>query len=202
MARPVGADRERTRQKILDAACDHLVDVGIIDFSTRKVAKHAGVSVSVVFHYFPTRRDLVNACIDTVYHHLESNGVTFRDSFHAASDPKELIRNTVRDGLRFAQTNRKFLRALIILAMTDGITHREKSTQTFLTAVASHVAKTVDIAPHEARLRVQSLIYLVARYAANATPQLESLTETPDTDAQQIRVETHLTDLAVSLLTA
>ncbi|WP_162526064.1 MULTISPECIES: TetR/AcrR family transcriptional regulator [unclassified Mycobacteroides] len=51
--------REATRQALLDAAIECLVEEGYAALTTRKVAARAGVSQGAQQHYFPGRVDLV-----------------------------------------------------------------------------------------------------------------------------------------------
>lgn len=63
--RRTNADRTAvTRQKLLDATVDALVDLGWAGTSTTEVARRAGVSRGAQVHHFPTKDELVLAAVE------------------------------------------------------------------------------------------------------------------------------------------
>ncbi len=61
-ASPLRADQaSQTRERILEAFTEQLVDGGLKDFSIARVARRAGVSSRTVYHHFPNRADLIDA---------------------------------------------------------------------------------------------------------------------------------------------
>lgn len=58
-ARPLRADAERNRRKIIDAARELFAERGLV--SLDEVAERAGVGVGTVYRRFPSRDDLVDA---------------------------------------------------------------------------------------------------------------------------------------------
>lgn len=58
--------RESTRQAILDASVECLVDEGYGGLSTRKVASRAGVSAATQRFYFPDRASFVEAAFEAL----------------------------------------------------------------------------------------------------------------------------------------
>lgn len=64
-SRPTQAQRSaRTRQRLLDATIDSLVDHGYAGTSTQGVARRAGVSRGAQLHQFPTKVSLVVAAVE------------------------------------------------------------------------------------------------------------------------------------------
>jgi AcrR family transcriptional regulator len=59
-SRPMRADAQRNRARILDAA-DAVFAEGGPDASTEEVARRAGVAIGTVFRHFPTKADLLRA---------------------------------------------------------------------------------------------------------------------------------------------
>lgn len=51
--------RAATRQALLDAAVDILIEDGYAHLTTRRVAERAGVAQSTQMHYFPTREEFL-----------------------------------------------------------------------------------------------------------------------------------------------
>jgi AcrR family transcriptional regulator len=58
--RPLRADAERNRARVVDAAREVFAEQGL-DASTNEIARRAGVGVATLFRRFPTRDDLVAA---------------------------------------------------------------------------------------------------------------------------------------------
>src|ERR1700744_5003755 len=62
-ARPLRADAERNRAKILEAAADVFADAGL-DATLHDVAARAGVGVGTVYRRFPHKEALLGALFD------------------------------------------------------------------------------------------------------------------------------------------
>ena len=58
--RPLRADAERNRRRILDAAAELFTERGL-DVTLNDVARHAGVGVGTVYRRFPDKDDLIDA---------------------------------------------------------------------------------------------------------------------------------------------
>lgn len=58
----------RTRQRLIDAAIDCLVEGGYSGLTTQQVAERTGVSRGAMHHHFATRIDMVTAVIDHVFY--------------------------------------------------------------------------------------------------------------------------------------
>ncbi|MGJ8610210.1 MAG: TetR/AcrR family transcriptional regulator [Octadecabacter sp.] len=56
----------RRAQEIVSAAAEHFSEVGFAG-STREIAKRAGVTQPLLYRYFPTKNDLIEAVYRTVY---------------------------------------------------------------------------------------------------------------------------------------
>ncbi len=61
---------EQTRERIVEALFEQVLDTQRNDFSIADVAKRAGVSERTVYRYFPTREDLVGA-VDERFNDIE-----------------------------------------------------------------------------------------------------------------------------------
>jgi AcrR family transcriptional regulator len=64
--------REATQSALLDATIDCLVESGWAGTTTRVVAERARVSQGAQQHYYPTKRDLVQAAIERLIEQLAS----------------------------------------------------------------------------------------------------------------------------------
>ena len=70
MSRPIHADAEATRGRILTAARKLFSERGIGSTSMRMIAKEAGVSAAMVHHYFGSKVDLYQASVEGMYQEL------------------------------------------------------------------------------------------------------------------------------------
>lgn len=64
--RPLRADAERNRRRILDAAAELIADRGLA-VSMDEIADRAGVGVGTVYRRFPEREDLVDALFEAKF---------------------------------------------------------------------------------------------------------------------------------------
>lgn len=82
---------------ILEAAEQLLIDSGYHNFSMRKVAKEAGVSVGNLQYYFPSKDKLFEALLD----HVIQNYLDTFERFRGKYDPKEqfikIIKAVIKD---------------------------------------------------------------------------------------------------------
>jgi AcrR family transcriptional regulator len=66
-ASPLRAEQaNQTRERILEAFAEQVVDGGLADFSIERVAARAGVSPRTVYHHYPRRDDLLDAINDWI----------------------------------------------------------------------------------------------------------------------------------------
>lgn len=61
LGRPVGANGERTRQRIIVAAMRCVAERGSARASIREIAKAADMTSASLYHYFPNKSELLNA---------------------------------------------------------------------------------------------------------------------------------------------
>lgn len=75
--------RDETRQALLDAAVESLVETGFSGTTTLEVQKRAGVSRGALLHHFPSKAELLAA---TIVHLAELRGRQLRDLEHGLPD--------------------------------------------------------------------------------------------------------------------
>lgn len=61
LGRPVGADSEQTRRRIITAAMRCVAEVGYSQATIREIARAAGMTSGSLYHYFPTKSALLTA---------------------------------------------------------------------------------------------------------------------------------------------
>jgi AcrR family transcriptional regulator len=66
VGRPVGADGEQTRVRIIGAAMRCVAEVGYPRATIREIARAAGMTSGSLYHYFPTKSALLNATVSEI----------------------------------------------------------------------------------------------------------------------------------------
>ncbi len=66
LGRPVGANGEETRRRILTAAMRCVAEVGYSQASIREIAKAAEMTSASLYHYFPTKAELLQATVAAI----------------------------------------------------------------------------------------------------------------------------------------
>jgi AcrR family transcriptional regulator len=66
LGRPVGANSEETRRRILEATMRCVADVGYSRTTIREIAREAKMTSGSLYHYFPNKAELVKATFDEV----------------------------------------------------------------------------------------------------------------------------------------
>lgn len=59
IGRPMGADGERTRQRIKSAAMNHIAEVGYANATMKAIAQEADLTSAAIYHYFKSKESLV-----------------------------------------------------------------------------------------------------------------------------------------------
>ena len=205
MARPKGASKARTKKKILAAAQAHLEDVGPIAFSTRAVAREAGVSVAIVHHYYANRAGLLAAAIDETYARITALADRFRGTIRGGALDSPFWRTAAQIGFDFACANRAIIRALVTQAVNEGSLDaaRQRSHEVpFMRSAGDALAAANGITPLQARLRLRSLVFLTARFAVASAKDLELHTGAADPAEQRALIIDHLHQTAVGYFPA
>lgn len=66
LGRPVGADGEQTRRRIITAAMRCVAEKGYSRASIREIAREAQMTSGSLYHYFPNKSDLLTATIGEI----------------------------------------------------------------------------------------------------------------------------------------
>jgi AcrR family transcriptional regulator len=211
MARPVAADAEATRRRILDTARHLFSSQGNAETSMRQIAKGAGVSLATVHHYFGSKAELFQSAIDAMYVEL----ATLRDELApvilgGADDLEGALRETIRRTYAFVCKHRDEVRLLMRTVIGTGKSDSERREAFLLPLLDQGAAILHQLtgAPLETcRMTLLSLNHLVIRYALTDEEELVEVVGVPrrgklatQVDAANGRVETHLVDVARSQL--
>lgn len=66
LGRPVGADSQQTRRRIITAAMRCVAEVGYSQATIREIALAAGMTSGSLYHYFPTKSELLTATSEEI----------------------------------------------------------------------------------------------------------------------------------------
>jgi AcrR family transcriptional regulator len=198
------SDGAATRARILKVAHRRLADHGATTLTIRNVARDAGVAPSVVHHYFATKPALLDACIELAYAELRMLAKQFLEWVAEAGtgDLSAIVERGTRIGIRYARQHRETLRVLMRTVVDDGgldPERRRSLLSPFLSAMTGFLAIRLGVTEAEVRMRVQTLVVAVARYALTDEAGLADIAGVPLGTAEQAS-EDHLAALAVLLL--
>lgn len=202
MARPKDADPKETRRRILQCACDLLSDT-TETFSLRAVARKAEVSVGTLQYHFADKRVLMDACIDTVYETFSQLVPTFISELGVTTDANELISKAVRFGFAYSRKNRPFIRVLEASIVENGgldLARHSATQQPFIENVSRLLATSSELSSQEIRLRMNSLVLLIGRYAILEESAMAALFTPEEGKTILGTVEEHLVSMALCLL--
>ncbi len=107
-ARPLRADAERNRARILAAAAEVFADRGL-DVSLDDIAAHAGVGVGTVYRRFPDK----DALIEALFEDKIDRAVALADTALEIEDPWEGFTTFMRGMCRMQAEDRGFKDALL-----------------------------------------------------------------------------------------
>jgi AcrR family transcriptional regulator len=202
MARPIAADAAATRRRILDAALAAFADRGAHGASIRTIAGAAGVSLAMVHHYFGDKDGLYEACIEAMYVELATLRVELVDALRRRN-PDTLVDRAVRTAFRFARERQIQVRLLLRQVVEAGElapARREQVQLPFLREASELLGAALERDPQALRLPLQSLVFLISRFAASTQAELEALTGRRSIEAVR-EVENHLVATARTFLT-
>jgi len=212
MARPVNADAQATQLRILSTAYDLFASRGIDGASIRDIAKGAGVSLAMVHHYFGSKQGLYEACIGAMLKELGGLRAELEQDLAKGELPAPaIVAEAVRTGFRYARTHRTAVRLLQRSLVDTGELDakvREDNMLPFLDTISEILGGLVDRPARAMRLPVQSVIFLIVRFAITSERELTSLAgdvaklakPRKDATAPIVAIEDHLVDAAVRLL--
>jgi AcrR family transcriptional regulator len=174
----------------------------------REIASQAGVSLAMVHHYFGNKDGLYAACVDSMYEELDAmrahvtaeiaqSGVG-GDAGGPRTTVEAIVERTVRSGFRFAREHQPAMRLLLRSVVEAGELDAERRHrfQMPVLAQASELLAAANGRPaHELRLAVQSVVFLLARYAIGTADDLARIAGT-EREHACAAVEDHLVAVA------
>lgn len=205
MSRPVDADPQVTRQRILDAAVALLGSEGAT-LTTREVARRAQVSASTVHLHFGNNRGLLDACIDTIYYDGWREMASELQGLIASGERTEVIvERAVRTGFRYMRGHRHAARALERLVAEEGGLDRPRrvlAEEPVLAVAANVLGPRLSLSAREVRLRGKSIAIMVGRYSLMSDETARALAQVGAEQDPFAILEDHLAETAVRVLCA
>jgi AcrR family transcriptional regulator len=102
----VGADGDKTRERILAAALDTFARRGLLGTSVRDIAQRARIRVSTLYHYFPSKEALYAEVQGQVHARVRALVV---EALGRSGDLRQATREVVGDIFDFFLAHRAFL---------------------------------------------------------------------------------------------
>jgi AcrR family transcriptional regulator len=189
---------------MLDEAVKLFSERGLVGTSVRDVAGASGVSLAMVHHYFGSKDELYDACIAATYEELAAMKGELARELATKGPLDELFARAVVAGYRFAREHRTAVRLLVRAAVSEGELN-PRGRRLLLEAldlVSTAVGERVGRPASALRLPLQSVVFLVARYAAQADAEAAAVVGLPAREKRKTQdaVEAHLVDVARSLV--
>ena len=175
MARPLKADSEATRERIRNAAAGLFARFGVDGVSVREIARGAGVSVAMISHHFGGKGPLYRACLDAMYDELALAAPDALAVFEDDAHPTALVERTLRLGFRHARAHRAAIRLVMRHVLDSGEIdpeRRETLLLPFVESASSVLAVATGRSQRSLRFALQSVFFLVSRYAVASDREL------------------------------
>ena len=162
---------EERRAQLLEIAIDVFADRGLGAARHAEIAERAGVAVSTVFVYFPTREALVDAVLDEVAEFF----LQAAERLHGQEkDCVEILRDVARAFLNFVRTHRS--QAIVWLewgaAVREDVWPRYRA---FTEAIVTITQRTLDRCQREGCVPANSDTESLARLFASSSQSIARL---------------------------
>lgn len=108
--------RQQTREQIIDAAFELFANEGYSKTSISAVAKKAGISKGLIYHYFNSKQSILEAIFDQLVA-MGDQMMNFPDEF----GPAEKIRQTLEQTFEFIEKETGMGRLMISLALQPDV---------------------------------------------------------------------------------
>jgi AcrR family transcriptional regulator len=161
-ARPLRADAQRNRARLLEAADEAFSERGT-EASLDDIARRAGVGIGTLYRHFPTREDLVEALIRNHSQRL----IAHAGELLAADDPSDALRTWFRELLHYSATYRGLATSFVEATCADrgrlanACQEQTAAGAALLARAQEHGAVRADVTPDEV-IDLVSAITLVA----------------------------------------
>lgn len=168
MARPVNADPQQTKERILAAAIECFGNGGLRGTPLKNIAADAKVTIATIHHYFGGKLGLFEAALEQGYEELSGLGAAIGlAASEVGGSNEERIDALARRALSFARGRQKASRFL-----HRAMLYEDEAKERALLAQEQYVATTsmalsliIDRSVEELRVPVLGLMFLMTRIA-------------------------------------
>ncbi|MEM9694300.1 MAG: TetR/AcrR family transcriptional regulator [Myxococcota bacterium] len=187
MARPVNANPEATRQRILHAATGLFAELGFEGTSVRQIATGANVSLGMIRHYFGSKEGLYDSVVRDAWGIYAKLLAGAQVGMTRGDDPLQIVKQVLRTAYRYAVQNRELCR-LMLWSEFDQSRQQEKTDShlktiiPFLHRIAAGLAPALGLRHAHVAMTIRSLIILVNRYGTLDVIELRAIVGLPATD--------------------
>ena len=195
MARKANRNAQATKDNILLNAQFLFSERGLDGVSVRDIAARSQVNVALISHYFGGKKGLYNRCIESLYSEISSVKPILIQTLQSDRQHPQILTNIVEAAYNFACQHRGALRLLQRDILQKGYFDPEKRDQYLLPFLTQLEALFPHLQASQLRLGLQSLIFLIVRYAL-CTPEELSLLAPKQTHTQLIL---HLSQIAQTI---
>ena len=208
MARPVQANAQATRLRVLEAACSLFAEQGLSLTTTRQIAKMSGVSLATMHHYFGCKAELYKACIDITYQDLATLADELEEAsrnLEGATDLRALLDMAIRRSYEFARRHRPSIRLLMRIILNKGEADpelRERYQMPLLERGVTLLAAATLRPVANVRITFLALHHLIVHFALSTTREIATVTGNPDATAEEcfLLIEDYLVSMALTQL--
>ena len=184
---------ESTRGKILDTANQLIGNEGADALTMRKVARLVGIRLSSLNHYFPTKSDLIEGCLDAYYERLMPLA---RECIEELMQGAPIDEAVPRFGLMFfrlAREHQELVRLRIISTIKDEGIPAKRLDDDIVPFYSLAAQALGDDAGQEVdfRVAIRSIDMFLSRYALQSDRDLLKFTGLDDIDEALRLVEKH-----------
>ena len=207
MARPVQANAEQTKRRILESAAGLFADNGKLA-SMRSVASAAGVSLGTLHLYFGSKQGLYDACIEAMDAQFGELAARLLEVGKSGGDLDTIVSSVVREAYAFSREHELAVRLTTRDAVDRG--HMDPIRRAMILPEigegAALLADMVGASSERLRLLIRSVAHLIVRYALTETRELALVLgwdpETTTADAAHAAIADHLVFTTRTMLAA
>lgn len=108
--------REKSKSKIIETALTLFAEQGYHATPISSIAKQAGVSKGLMYNYFHSKEDLLNAILEDAFHH----GDEITQLMIQAKTPQDQIRVVIEQSFKWALEHGEYSKMMISLSLQVG----------------------------------------------------------------------------------
>lgn len=199
MARPKNASAPETRRRLVGVAGELFATRGLGEVSLREIAKAANLTAPAVLHHFGSKEGLYEECIAALDERLSAMRGEIAAAVAGASDVDSALESAVRAIFGVARRNQAAIK-LLLRHVADtgeiGTGRRERQLLPFLAHGATLFAGLTGRRENELRLVLQSMVFLVGRWAVVSPREAIAVTGVRGPQKAFAAIEAHLVDVA------